>query len=269
MNVSEGRDPSLIAALADAAGPALLDVHSDPHHHRSVFTLAGPGVEEGARRLARVAVDRVDLRSHRGAHPRLGALDVVPFVALAGSSPGDAVAARDRFAHWAADELKVPCFLYGPERALPTVRREAFSSLHPDAGPGRPHPSAGAVAVGARGALVAYNLWLAPGSGLDLARKVAAAVRGPAIRALGLSLRHRAQVSCNLIDPLAVGPDAAFDAVAMHAEVDRAELVGLLPARVLEAIPSSRWEALDLSPSRTIEARLRQAGFDDPDRGGR
>lgn len=269
INVSEGTDRALIGALAEAGQENLLDVHSDFHHNRSVLTLAGPGVEDAARRLVAAAVGLIDIRRHSGAHPRLGAADVVPFAPLGSSTLGHAVAARDRFARWAAVELGLPCFVYGPERSLPDVRRSAFATVVPSTGPRHPHPTAGAVAVGARGPLVAYNLWLAPGSRVELARKVAAAVRGPAIRTLGLEVGGQAQVSCNLIEPLAVGPDAAFDAVARHAEVERAELVGLAPAEVLRAIPSSRWEALDLSPSRTIEARLRQAGFDEPGRGGR
>jgi glutamate formiminotransferase len=194
---------------------------------------------------------------------------VVPFAPLEGSSSDDALLARDRFARWTADSLGVPCFVFGPERSLSDIRRRAFTtSLGPDTGPGRPHPSAGALCVGARGLLVAYNLWLAPGSDVEVAREVATAIRAPGIRALGLDLDGRAQVACNLIDPLVVGPDAVFDAVARHVRVARAELVGLVPARVLEAIPSSRWPALDLSPSRTIEARLEQAGLDDAGRGG-
>ena len=268
VNVSEGRDGSVLRALRLAAGPSLLDEHSDPWHHRSVLTLAGPEVEEAARQVVSEAVARIDLRAHRGSHPRLGAADVVPFAPLEGSTLADAVAARDRFARWAADSLGVPSFVFGPERSLPQVRRHAFTSLAPTAGPDRPHPSAGAVSVGARGLLVAYNLWLGPGSDAQDARRVAAAIRGPGVRALGLDLDGVAQVSCNLINPLAVGPDAAFDAVARHVEVARAELVGLVPAPVLEAIPSSRWRTLDLSPSRTIEARLEQAGLDAAGRGG-
>ncbi len=268
VNVSEGRDASVVHALGLAAGPHLLDTHTDPHHHRSVLTLAGPQVEEAAGGVVTEAVARIDLRAHRGSHPRLGAVDVVPFTPLEGSSLDDAVAARDFFARWAADSLGVPCFVFGPERSLPDIRRGAFTSLAPTTGPDRPHPSAGAVSVGARGPLVAYNLWLAPGSDVQVARQVAAAVRGPGIRALGLDLDGVGQVSCNLIDPLAVGPDAAFEAVARHVAIARAELVGLVPARVLEAIPSSRWRMLDLSPSRTIEARLKQAGLDVAGRGG-
>ena len=267
INVSEGRDASVIEEVTGAAGSHLLDVHHDPDHHRSVLTMAGAGVEEAARRVVAAAVDRIDLRAHGGAHPRMGAADVVPFTPLRGSSMEEAVLARGRLAEWAGAALEVPCFLYGPERSLPEVRRGAFDALTPDTGPPRPHPSAGAICVGARDLLVAYNLWLAPGAGLEVARDVAMAIRGPAVRALGLDVGGRAQVSCNLIDPLAVGPDAAFDAVRQHVEVDRAELVGLVPAGVLEAIPTSRWDQLDLSPSRTIEARLEQAGLDDAGRG--
>ncbi len=268
LNVSEGRNGSVLHALGLAAGSHLLDQHTDPHHHRGVLTLAGPQVEEAARRVASEAVARIDMRSHQGGHPRLGAADVVPFTPLEGSSLDDALAARDRFAHWAAESLGVPCFVYGPERSLPEVRRGAFRSLAPTTGPSLPHPSAGAMSVGARGLLVAYNLWLTPGSDVQVAQQVAAAIRSPGIRALGLDLDGAAQVSCNLIDPFAVGPDAAFDAVARHVAIARAELVGLVPARLLETIPSSRWRTLDLSPSRTIEARLEKAGLDGAGRGG-
>lgn len=273
VNVSEGRDASVLEALAAAAGPALLDVHTDPHHHRSVLTLAGPGVEEAARRLAVEAVARIDLGRHAGAHPRLGAVDVVPFVPLGRATMADAVAARDRFARWAAEQLAVPCFVYGPERSLPDVRRGAFGSLAPDTGPALPHPTAGAVAVGARPVLVAYNLWLAADAPVATALAVARRVRGPAVRSLGLDVGGRAQVSCNLVDPRAVGPADAYDAVAecaaeLGTAVVGAELVGLVPASVLDAVPPERWSALDLAPSRTIEARLEQAGLGGSSRSG-
>lgn len=260
VNVSEGRDAAAVSAIGAAAGTRLLDVHSDFHHHRSVFTLAGSGVEEAVRALAAEAVARLDLRHHEGAHPRIGVLDVVPFAPLAGSAEADAIAARDRFAGWAADELDLPCFLFGPERTLPQVRRGAFVTLVPDVGPARPHLRAGAAAVGARGLLVAYNLWLAPGVGLDQAREVAGAIRGPGIRALGLAVGQAVQVSCNLTEPSTVPPDVAYDAVATMVPVARAELVGLVPASVLAAVPRHRWRELDLDESRTIEARLERAG---------
>lgn len=257
MNVSEGRDEVQLAALTEAAGDDLLDLHRDPHHHRSVFTLVG---ERAARAVASSALERFDLRHHEGAHPRLGIVDVVPFVALAGSAPSDALAARDAFAAWLADEHGVPCFLYGPERPLPEVRRHAFRELAPDHGPPTPHPTAGATAVGARPVLVAYNVWLSTPD-LALARRVAAEVRGPGLRSLGLAVGPRVQVSMNLVDPLRVGPADAYDRVVVAVRsageaVAGAELVGLVPQAVLTATDEARWAELDLTPDRTIEARI-------------
>lgn len=262
VNISEGRNREVIEAVTGAGGRSLLDVHTDPHHHRSVLTLAGDGddLEAAVRAVAAEAVARIDLTAHAGVHPRLGAVDIVPFVPLAGAPLAAAVAARDRFATWAGDELGVPCFLYGPERSLPDVRRHAFSALAPDTGPATPHPTAGAISAGARPVLVAYNLWLAPGTPLETARRVAAGLRGPSVRALGLAVGDHVQVSLNLVDPAVVGPAAAYDLVDQHAPVTRAELVGLLPAAVLDAIRRSRWAELDLAPDRTIEARLERRG---------
>lgn len=256
VNVSEGRSPATIAALGAVTGSALLDVHSDADHHRSVFTLVG---EEAPRALARAAVDHLDLRDHAGVHPRLGVVDVVPFVPLAGSVMTDALRARDAFCEWAVGELGVPCFRYGPERSLPEIRRRAWHDLAPDLGPGQPHPTAGAMCVGARGVLVAYNLWLAVAD-LTLAKRVAALVRGPVVRALGLAVGDAVQVSMNLVDPARVGPAQAFDLVARHAVVARSELVGLVPMSVLRAVPRWRWAELDLGVERTIEWRLEQRG---------
>ena len=252
MNVSEGRDRAVVDAVAAAAGASLLDVHTDPFHNRSVLTLVGAGVEEAARMVAVEGVRRIDLRLHVGVHPRLGAVDVVPFVPLDGSSIDDAVAARDRFAVWAADELGVPCFLYGPERTLPDVRRHAFTGLAPEYGPPVAHPTAGAICAGARPVLVAYNVWLADGADVATARRVARELRGPALRALGLDVGGRAQISMNLVDPLTLGPADAYDAVAARTPVDRAELVGMVPAAVLNAIPTDRWAELDLSSARAL-----------------
>lgn len=262
VNVSEGRDGAVIATLAAAAGATLLDVHSDGAHHRSVLTLGGEAaaLEQAVRAVATEAVRRIDLAAHDGVHPRLGALDVVPFVPLSGADLAAAVGARDRFAAWAATELGLPCFLYGPSRSLPEIRRQAFRDLAPDTGPARPHPTAGAACVGARPVLVAYNLWLAPPATVTEARALAKGLRGPAVRALGLDLDGAAQVSCNLVDPQQVGPAEVYDRVAAQARVARAELVGLLPATVLAAVAPERWADLDLDPSRTIEARLRAAG---------
>lgn len=257
VNISEGRSLEVIDRVARTAGHELLDVHVDPDHHRSVLTLAG---EEAARVVTATTVLSIDLRTHTGVHPRIGAVDVVPFVPLGESTMADAIAARDRFAHWAGTELGLPCFLYGPERSLPDVRRHAFADLEPDAGPKAPHPSAGAVAVGARPVLLAYNLWLAEPD-LDVARAIARDLRGPAVRTLGLAVGAEVQVSMNLIDPLAVGPAAAYDAVAARAPVARAELVGLAPRAVLDQIDPTRWAQLDLDDDRTIEARMQAQGL--------
>lgn len=259
-NVSEGRDAArldALAAAAEAGGAALLDVHADPEHHRSVFTLVGPAVPAGARSLARRAVELLDLRFHRGAHPRLGVLDVMPFIELDPTrDQQEARRARDDFAIWAGAELGLPCFLYGPGRSLPEVRRGAFSILAPDTGPPAPHPTAGAVAVGLRPPMVAYNLWLRD-QDLAMARALAGRLRGAAVRALGFDLDGRAQLSFNLIEPSRVGPADIYDrAVAAGARVDRAELVGLVPSAVLEAIPERRWTELGLSRAVTIEERL-------------
>lgn len=259
MNLSEGRRLELVAELAGLAELDLLDVHADPDHHRSVLTLLGVGAP---RVVARQAVHVLDLTDHHGVHPRLGVVDVVPFVPLPDSTMADAVAARDDFAHWAADELGVPCFLYGPERSLPEIRRRAWVDLGPDVGPSRPHPRAGAICVGARDVLIAYNLWV---TGVDMAtvRQVAAAVRSPSVRALGLGVGDQMQVSMNLIEPDRFGPLDAYELVAREVAVrggtvDGAELVGLVPARCLMTIPKSRWQELDLSAERTIEWQIAQ-----------
>jgi glutamate formiminotransferase / 5-formyltetrahydrofolate cyclo-ligase len=261
VNVSEGRDPAVLAALAAAGDGALLDLHSDAHHHRSVLTLAG---EDAVRQVAEVALEHVDLGRHRGVHPRLGAVDVVPFVALDGSTHADAVAARDRFERWWS-QRGVPCFRYDEDRPLPEVRRRAFHDLQPDAGPSAPHPTAGATAVGARPVLVAYNVWLTGPDAISVARAVAREIRGLALRALGLGVGDDAQVSMNLIAPDRVGPATAYDLVAervagTEVTVARAELVGLAPSSVVDAVPRSRWAELDLSADRTIEARLARLG---------
>jgi glutamate formiminotransferase len=268
VNVSEGRHSNLVAELGEAAGTCLLDSHSDPFHNRSVLTLGGPdeALREGVRALAKATVARLHLSKHEGVHPRIGVLDVVPWVAFRGwplqpAALGPAIAARDDFALWANATLGLPCFLYGPERTLPQVRRGAWISLLPDVGPNHPHPTAGAVAVGARPPLVAYNLWLSRDD-LALAQTVAASLRGPAVRALGLQVGSSVQVSCNLLDPAAIHPGAVYDAVATQAAITRAELVGLVPGLVLKSIPEGRWSELGLSPSQTIEARLETAGLD-------
>lgn len=297
LNISEGRRIAVIDEAVAGGGETVLDVHSDTAHNRSVLTLGGPleVVEEAARRVVTVAVERIDLRAHAGAHPRFGAADVVPFVAPGAGwddPPRAVLDARDRLAAWAAGALGLPCFLYGPERTLPEVRRTAFGSLRPDTGPDAPHPTAGACAVGARPVLVAYNLWLADhrsagdesdeggsrgadgGAGgepdetrvLAAARALAAGLRGPDLRTLGLPVPGGAQVSCNVIGRGAMPLAELYDTVAAGAEelgcsMWRAELVGLLPTEVLVRAPRRRWSELDLGEDRTIEAQLAAKGY--------
>ena len=252
INISEGRRSAIVDTIAAAAGDDLLDVHSCSFHNRSVLTVVGT---DAPRDIARATVELLDLQTHDGVHPRIGVLDVVPFVALEGSTDHDALAARDDFARWIVGELDVPVFLYGPERTLPEVRRSAFTDLLPDLGGPLPHRTAGAVAVGVRPLLVAWNLWL-DSDDLELARRLARELRSPAVRALGLRVGDQVQVSCNLIDPTVVGPAQVYDLVAPEAPIERAELVGLIPRAVLDATSPARRERLDLSDDRTIEWRL-------------
>jgi glutamate formiminotransferase len=267
VNISEGRDADVLAELSQAAGPSLLDRHTDPAHHRSVFTLAGPlpALREGVDGLVRAAVSRLDLAAHSGVHPRIGVVDVVPWVPfekwpLEPGSLGQAVAERDRFGRWAAETLQLPCFVYGPERDLPDIRRHAWQEFPPDMGPLHPHPTAGAAAIGARPELVAYNLWLEQPD-LPLARTIAARLRRPTVRALGLPVEGAVQVSCNLIAPSVTGVEAIYDAVASQTRVARAELVGLLRRQLVAELPAHRLAELGVDESQTIEARLEEAGF--------
>ncbi len=257
INVSEGRHLDTVDRIARSAGRELLDVHTDPDHNRSVITVAG---EAAARAVATGTVLVLDLRHHAGAHPRIGVLDVVPFIPLFEATMADAVEARNRMAEWLADTFELPCFLYGPERSLPDVRRGAFTTLAPDTGPAEPHPTAGACAVGARPPLVAYNVWLTDPD-LELARSLARSLRSRSVRALGLAVGAEVQVSMNLVDPLITGPLDVVDTIAAHASVARCELVGLVPEAVLDTVPQARWTELDLSADRTIEARVRAAGL--------
>jgi glutamate formiminotransferase len=272
VNISEGRDQAVIAAVVSSGGPCVLDVHSDRDHHRSVLTMAGDDLEEAVRQVTRTTLELVDIENHVGVHPRLGSVDVVPFTPLdEGGHPvighGDlsgAVAARDRFIAWAGSALDLPCFAYGPERSLPDVRQRAFAGLDPDGGPLAPHATAGACAVGARFALVAYNVWLSTGDGA-VAGAIARAIRRPAVRALGFETAGVSQVSCNLVDPVVVGPAWVYDEVDRlagdaGAEVTGAELVGLIPVAVLDGIARHRWSQLDLGMDKTLEGRMEQSG---------
>ena len=254
VNVSEGANNAVLTALRTATAANLLDVHSDADHNRSVFTLMGT---EAPRLLTTAAISHLSLPQHEGVHPRLGVVDVVPFVPLGDSTMEDALRARDEFAQWAATELGVPCFLYGPERTLPFIRKNAWTTLMPDMGPDVAHPTAGAICVGAREPLIAYNVWL-EGVSLQRTREIASAVRTEHIRTLGLQVGEFTQVSVNLVSPHVANPVHVVDVVKQHTAIHHCELVGLLPEEILRAIPQDRWEELDLAEDRTIESRLQR-----------
>ncbi|OYV64155.1 MAG: hypothetical protein B7X07_07120 [Actinobacteria bacterium 21-64-8] len=264
INVAEGRDLDALDDLARRAGSSFRDLHSDPMHHRSVFTLVAnaPELARDVRALISAAYEHFDLRRHEGVHPRFGVVDVVPFVAYH-DDEATALALRDETADWLVETYGVPVFFYVGQptlgqRTLPEVRRGAFRDFSPDRGPNEPTPAKGAVALGVRDVLVAWNVWL---RGVPLAetKRVAAALRTTKVRTLGLDLGRATQVSCNLTAPYDVGPGEVYDAVVAHvgsAHVERAELVGLLPEAVLRHEAPERWAQLGLSLERTIEARV-------------
>jgi glutamate formiminotransferase len=282
-NVSEGRDQGTISAIAAAfsgassGGARLLDVHSDPDHHRSVFTLAAPPGElaDALLRGARAAVELVDVMtrgsgdskrgepSRAGQHPHVGALDVAPIVYLDASARGAACAEALVVADRIGEELQVPVFLYGEltadqpgsERTRAQLRRGGVAGLAaqladgqqriaPDFGPPRMHPRAGATLVAARRPLVAFNLQLAPPADLQDARRIAALVREggecglPGVRAMGIALADAvAQVSMNIERPVEIPLATVLEAIRAHAEVASAELVGLAPSAALDGFP--------------------------------
>jgi len=273
-NVSEGRRLVFVASIALAAGrPSvqLLDIHTDPDHNRSVLTLAGraDALVDGVVAAASTAVQTIDLPTHEGVHPRLGAIDVIPFVPVSTDPTGmaTAVSAARETARRVAGEVGIPCFLYeeaASGRPLPEVRRRAFADLAPDFGGPDPHPTAGAAAVGARGPMVAYNVDLDTDD-LALARHIAASIRErngglPHVRALGMALPSRGivQVSTNLLLPAVTTIGAVFEAVAALAaaagvDVRGSEIVGLTPRA---ALPASTDHLLLREPPKILEAEL-------------
>jgi len=286
-NVSEGRNAAVIEAIAAAlrsTGAWLLNLHADADHHRSVFTLAGPSaaVEDAALVLATECVARIDLRQHTGVHPRMGALDVVPFVPLADASMVDCVGVARRVGARIAAELDVPVYLYGeaavrPEgRSLSALRGRGLSALQermngggfpPDFGPASPHPTAGATAVGARSVLIAYNVLLETAD-VTIARRIAAAVRESqgglrGVQALGffLATRGRAQVSMNLVGPRLPRVVDVFRRVSDLAEtfgvsVRASEIVGLAPRAALEGASRENLLLGDDLATHFLEQRL-------------
>ena len=286
-NVSEGRDAAVLAAIGEAFGGAvrLLDVHSDPDHHRSVFTLVGAeeqlilGLLDGIQRTREL----VDLRRHDGVHPRIGAVDVVPIVPIARDDLRRAADAALLLAQRIGDELALPVFLYGEVGggrgpaffrrggAAELERRLRDGEIAPDFGPGALDPAAGGVIVGARRPLIAFNVNLRT-TDVGVAKEIAAVVREsgggfPGVRALGLALPSAGavQVSMNVEDWEAAALHEIVARVSEEAErrgvgVIGSELVGLMPAGAAAAAAGSSLRIDGFEPSRLLELRLLEPG---------
>lgn len=276
-NFAEGRDPSVLAEIASAVtaveGVTLLDFSSDYDHHRSVFTFAGPpeAACEAAVHAAGCASLRIDLRTHAGVHPRIGAADVIPFVPLAGVTLQDCANLAEQCAAALWERYRIPSYLYGaaarhPEHArLENLRRSGFAGA-PDVGHGR-HATAGITVVGARSFLIAWNIILRS-ENVQAARQIARSIRAsngglPAVKALGLELasRRQVQISVNLIDFEQTPLHAVFEAVAAQADsfgiaIAGSELIGLIPQRALELSRGHDLHWLNLTPDHVLEARL-------------
>ncbi len=288
-NVSEGRRPAIVAAMADAirgvSGVRLLDCASDASHNRSVFTLVGDaaGVERAVLALFGRAVADIDLRTQRGEHPRLGAVDVVPFVPIEGVTMADCVALATRVGAEVAARFGVPVYLYEEASANPArknledIRRGEFEGLAakmatpgwaPDFGPTAPHPSAGASVVGARMPLIAYNINLATDR-LDVAKNIAAAIRQSSggyrfVKAIGITLENRGivQVSMNLTNFEKTPIFRVFETVKREAArygvaVLESEIVGLVPSAALTATSEFYLQLAGFSAEQVLENKLR------------
>src|SRR5215210_1133909 len=264
-NFSDGRRPEVVTAIRDAmakvAGVTILDSSSDASHNRSVITLVVPleRAVEAAFAGIKEASKHIDLREHSGEHPRIGAADVVPFVPLEDTTMDDCIALARELGQRVGNELGIPVYLYERAATRPTrvnladVRRGQFEGLStelgsnrerdPDFGPRAIHPSAGAVAIGARPFLVAYNVYLGDALNLPLAKSIAKGVRESSggfkhVKGLGLEVDGQAQVSMNLVDTETTPLHVPFDfiseqAKAGGAEVTWSEIIGLVPERVL------------------------------------
>ena len=287
-NVSEGRRPEVIetlsAAIADSPGVNLLDTSSDAAHNRTVFTLVGAGAALKTALLAlyAVAVERIDLRIHTGEHPRIGAVDVVPFVPLNPADMPVCVSVATELAAAVAERFHIPVYLYEDasrepdRRQLESIRRGGFEGLpermrtdawQPDFGPPSPHPSAGASAIGARHLLIAFNVNLETGD-LDIARRIARMVRASdgglvAVKAIGVRTTRPGvvQVSINLVDYERTPLDRVFDAVRREANrvgvaIRDTEIVGLVPAAALLSAATRQLHLQGFTMHRILECRL-------------
>lgn len=290
-NFSEGRRPEIIDAIRDAIaaveGAAILDVSSDLSHNRTVITFVVP-VENAVKAAfagIRKAWELIDLNHHTGEHPRMGAADVVPFIPLEGTTMEDCIVLARSLGERVGRELQVPVFLY--ERAatradrenLADVRRGEFEGLRdqigkdparvPDFGPAHIHATAGAVAIGARPFLVAYNVYLGPAANLQVAKDVAKALRHSTgglryVKALGLEVDGQAQVSMNLVDTEKTPLFRAFEMVKLEAAAQGvvptwSEIVGLVPERALLETAARHVQLRNFSPEMVLERRVRDA----------
>ncbi|MGD0174427.1 MAG: glutamate formimidoyltransferase [Anaerolineales bacterium] len=290
-NFSDGRRAEVVDEILDSirriAGAFVLDWSSDPDHNRTVVTIAGNpnAMEEAAFSAVSCAASRIDLRIQRGVHARIGATDVVPFIPLVDFPMEDCVALARRLGRRIGDELGLPVYLYAqaatrPERKdLTVIRKGQFEELAatigkdparaPDFGPARIGP-AGATAVGARGPLVAFNVYLETAD-VEIARKVARRIRTssgglPELKALGLPVAGQAQVSMNLTDYTRTSLKAAFEAVRTEAEilgvqVDRSELIGLMPRNAMRGIDPAELRLENFSEEKFLERRLKNTGL--------
>jgi glutamate formiminotransferase/formiminotetrahydrofolate cyclodeaminase len=290
-NFSEGRRPDVVAAIRAAIAGVqsvhVLDVSSDASHNRSVITFVASvehAVDAAYAGIAK-ARDLIDLTAHQGEHPRVGATDVVPFIPLEGATMDDCIALARRLGQRVGDELEIPVYLYEraatrPDREnLADVRRGEFEGLRdeigtnpgrePDFGPKRIHPTAGAVVIGARPFLIAYNVYLGPASNLAVAKDVAKAVRGSSgglryVKGLGLEVDGQAQVSMNLVDVEKTPLYRAYDMVKMEAEARGvsptwSEIVGLVPERALFDTAARHVQLRNFSPDLVLERKVREA----------
>ena len=288
-NVSEGRRPEVVEGLADAIrkspGVRLLDYSSDASHNRSVFTLVGDreGVKHATLALFEQAVAAIDLRTHRGEHPRLGAVDVVPFVPIEGVTMAECVALAKDVGAAVAERFGVPVFLYEEasstlaRKNLEDIRRGEFEGLAakmalkgwaPDYGPAAPHPSAGASVIGARMPLIAYNINLNTDR-LDVAKKIAAAIRHSSggfryVKAAGFELKDRGivQVSMNLTNYEKTPMFRVFETVKREAErygvsILESEIVGLIPSAALNSAAEYYLQIAGFKADQVLENKLR------------
>src|SRR5687768_10178785 len=290
-NFSEGRRPEVVEkiknAIAAVDGTHILDVSSDQSHNRTVITFVVDvdAAVQAAFAGIRTARELIDLTKHKGEHPRMGATDVVPFIPLEGSTMEDCIVLARTLGARVGQELEIPVYLYEraatrPDREnLADVRRGEFEGLRdeigtnpnrvPDFGPKRVHATAGAVAIGARPFLVAYNVYLGPATNVAVAKEVAKAVRGSSgglryVKGLGLEVDGQAQVSMNLVDTEKTPLYRAFDMVKMEAEARGvsptwSEIVGLVPERALFATAARHVQLRDFSLDMVLERKVRAA----------